>query len=183
MTLIVFIAIVAFVLWYYFAYNSLVGSRNAVEQAWSNVEVELKRRYDLIQNLVSIVKGYAVHERETLEKVTALRAKADTATDPVQAAAAQQEMAQALVRLVAVAESYPDLKADRQFLNLQQELSGTENRIAERRSAYNQCVNLYQNACESFPGNIIASVHSFPEKAFFDAPDDIVEAAPTISLQ
>ena len=180
-TLIVLLCAFLFVVWYYLTYNNLVSFRNSVEQSWSNVEVELKRRFDLIQNLVAVVKGYAAHERETLEKITSLRTKADSISNPNEATAIQNEMSQALTKLVAIAEAYPQLKADTQFLELQQELTETENRIAERRSAYNQTVNLYLNRRQAFPGNIIAQVHSFTAKAFFDAPDELVNSVPNVS--
>jgi LemA protein len=181
-TFIVLVAAAAFAGWYYLTYNSLVSYRIATEQAWSNVEVELKRRFDLIGNLVAVVKGYATHEKQTLEDITRLRGEADKAIDPVQAVQVQQQLTSTLTRLVAVAEAYPELKANEQYLGLQQELTETENRIAERRSAYNKTVNAYLNQCQIFPANVIASVHQFPEKKFFDAPDEAVAQVPNAAV-
>lgn len=181
--LVVLVLAGGFVLWYYLTYNSLVAHRNATDQSWSNVEVELKRRFDLIENLVGVVKGYAAHERGTLEKIVSLRRQADDLRNPAQAQAAQQQMSSALVNLIAIAESYPQLKADSQYLNLQSELTTTENRIAERRNAYNQSVNMYSNRLETFPSNILASAHGFTPKQFFDEPDELVTSVPKVNLQ
>ena len=172
----------AIVVWYLATFNLLVQSRNAVDQAWSNIEVELKRRFDLIQNLVETTKGYAKHEAETFRDVTALRSQPRKFADAASANAAQHQMAHTLAQVMVVAENYPQLRADQNFLRLQGELTTTENRIAERRHAYNQNVNLYQNRCQFFPANLVAGLHRFPERTFFDAPDELAVAAPKVSL-
>ena len=160
------------VLWYVLTYNSLVAARNAVDQAWSHIEVELTRRFDLIANLVEIAKGYAKHERDTFTQVAALRGKAHLFGDAAAANQVQPELTRTIGQIMVLAENYPQLRADQSFLNLQRELSETENRIAERRHAYNQSVNAYANVIKAFPSNIVAETHQFAERAFFDAPDE-----------
>lgn len=162
-------------LYYFSLYNSLVSARNATSQGWSNVEVELKRRFDLIGNLLQVVKGYAQHERTTLEAIIEKRNAQQTFSEVRDGNQGQKEMNTALGQVMVLAEAYPALKADTQFQNLQQELSNTENRIAERRSAYNQTVNLYLNLLETFPSNLVADCHSFQRKEYFDAPDEVNE--------
>ena len=164
--------------WYLFTFNALTNGRNAVDQAWSNVEVELKRRFDLIDNLVQVVKGYAAHEVSTLERTVQMRASATSAS---QAASAEPQIKQSLGQIVAIAESYPDLKANQQFLSLQSELANTENRIAERRHAYNQNVSRYRLQQQEFPASLIARAHAFAPKDFFDAPDE-VQNVPEVKL-
>jgi LemA protein len=171
----------AITLWYLLTFNLLVQSRNAVDQAWSNIEVELKRRFDLVQNLVEVAKGYAKHESDTFRNVAELRGQTGAFHDAASANAAQPELNRAVKQIFVLAENYPELRADRSFLHLQGELATTENRIAERRHAYNQNVNLYQNRCQFVPSNLVAGLHRFPEKAFFDAPDEEA-AAPTVKL-
>ena len=171
----------AILAWYLGTFNLLIQSRNSVDQAWSNIEVELKRRFDLIQNLVETTKGYAKHEADTFRDVTAMRAQPQKFADAAHANAAQQQMAATLAQVMIVAESYPKLRADQNFLLLQGELTETENRIAERRHAYNQNVNLYQNRCQFFPSNLVSALHTFPARAFFDAPDEVA-AAPKVSF-
>jgi LemA protein len=170
------------VLWYLLTFNALVQARNAVDQAWSHIEVELKRRFDLIQNLVEIAKGYARHESETFQQVTALRAQARQFSDAAAANSVQPELARTVGRIMVLAENYPQLRADQSFLNLQRELAESENRIAERRHAYNQTVNFYLNLVRSIPSNVVANLQQMPPKAFFDAPDDVVEPAPAVKL-
>ena len=168
------------VLWYASTYNALIGARNATGQSWSDVEVELKRRMDLIGNLVETTKGYAQHEREVFEKVAALRGSArfGSAAD---ANAAEGPTSQVLGRLMAVAESYPQLKADAQFQQLHTDLADTENRIAARREAYNQTVNRYANLAQSAPSNVVANLHRFEPKEFFEAPPE-ADAVPRVSF-
>jgi LemA protein len=168
--------------WYLFAFNGLVAARNAVDQSWSHIEVELKRRFDLIDNLVEVVKGYAKHESETFQAVTALRSQSQSTASAAAANAVEPEVHRSVGRLMAIAESYPQLLADKSFLNLQHELSDTENRIAERRHAYNETVNLYQNRILSFPLNLVAALHQFESRAYFDAPDEVVAQAPAVKL-
>jgi LemA protein len=170
------------VLWYLLTYNSLVNARNAVDQAWSHIEVELKRRLDLIQNLVEIAKGYSRHERETFTQVAALRTQARPFCDAAAANDAEPDLARAIGHIMALAENYPQLRADQSFLNLQNQLSDTENRIAERRHAYNQSVNVYLNRLHSVPSNIVANVQEMPPRSFFDAPDAEIERVPAVKL-
>ena len=169
-------------LWYLLTFNVLVQSRNAVDQAWSNIEVELKRRFDLIQNLVETVRGYARHESETFRGVAALRNVTRPFADASSANAAQPEMTQAVAQVMMLAESYPQLRADQGFLKLHGELVESENRIAARRHAYNRAVNLYRNRCQLVPMNLVAGLHRMPPKVFFDAPDELADAAPQVKL-
>ncbi len=179
----VIIVFAVFLLWYLLSFNALISARNATEQSWSNVEVELKRRFELIQNLVEVVKGYAQHERSTLEKVTALRQQGTTQiSDAAGATGIEQQTRSSLQQLMVLAEAYPELKADSQFRNLHTELTETENRIATRRNAYNETVNIYLNLCQSFPSSFVATLHAFSEKPFFDAPDELATAAPQVSV-
>lgn len=176
------IACGAIALWYLLTFNLLVQSRNAVDQAWSNIEVELKRRFDLIQNLVETVKGYAKHESDTFRRVTELRNQSRPFGDAAAANSNQPDLTKAIAQVMILAESYPQLRADKGFLDLQTQLSDTENRIAQRRHAYNQTVNLYQNRCQFVPSNVVAGLHRFPERAFFDAPDELAAAPPRVKL-
>jgi LemA protein len=168
--------------WYLLTFNSLVGARNAVDQAWSHIEVELKRRLDLVQNLVEIAKGYARHERETFTQVAAIRGRQRPFGDASAANSVEPELAQTIGRIMVLAENYPQLRADQSYLSLQKELSGTEDRIAERRHAYNQTVNVYRNLLESIPSNIVANVQNMPPRSYFDVPDAVVEHPPTVNL-
>ncbi len=169
------------ILWYLLTFNALVKARNAVDQAWSHIEVELKRRFDLIQNLVEVAKGYAKHESDTFKAVAALRTQARPFGDAAAANTAQPELARTIGQIMILAENYPQLRADQSFLNLQKELAETENRIAERRHAYNQTVNIYSNLVQSIPSNVVADIQNMPAKAFFDA-DPSVEQAPSVKL-
>ena len=152
-------------------YNRLVRLRNRVEAAWAQIDVQLRRRHDLIPNLVETVKGYAAHERETLESVTRARQQAVAAQGQGVETQAQAEnfLTQALRQLFAVAEAYPDLKANENFLALQEELTGTESRIAFARQFYNEQVLAYDNALETFPSNVIAGSFSFKPEVYFEA--------------
>ena len=145
-------------------YNRLVSFRNRVENAWAQVDVQLKRRYDLIPNLVETVKGYAAHERETFEAVTAARTRA------------QGILGQALGRLFAVAEAYPELQADENFRQLQEELAQTENRIAISRQVYNDTVLTYNTAIQTVPGVFFAGPFGFTKREFFEVEDEAREA-------
>lgn len=167
-TWIVIGVIVLLVIFAIAAYNRLVRLRNRVEAAWSQIDVQLKRRYDLIPNLVETVKGYAAHERETLEAVITARqqtAQADTVEDRAQA---ENMLTGALRQLFAVSEAYPDLKANQNFLSLQEELTGTESRIAFSRQFYNEQVLTYDNALETFPSNIFAGAFNFKPEPYFE---------------
>ena len=159
---------VLIVLFLVVGYNRLVRLRNQVEAAWSQIDVQLRRRYDLIPNLVETVKGYAAHERETLEAVTQARQQAMGAEGTENQAQAENMLTQTLLSLFAVAEAYPDLKANQNFLALQEELTGTEGRIAFSRQFYNERVVVYDNALEQFPSNLIAGMFNFEEEAYFE---------------
>lgn len=157
-------------------YNSLVRDRNRVDNAWSQVDVQLKRRYDLIPNLVETVKGYASHERETFEQVTRARQGAETAQTPGEQAQAENFLTQALRQLFAVAEAYPELRASENFQSLQQDLADTENKIAVSRQIYNDTVLTYNNRVQQIPTNIVASLTGFRVREFFEAGEEAEEA-------
>jgi LemA protein len=165
-------------------YNGLVGARNQVKNAWAQIDVQLKRRYDLIPNLMETVKGYMKHERETLEAVTNARTTAmQVGSGGVAAAAkAEGELSQALGRLFAVAESYPDLKASQNFLALQEELTSTENKISFSRQFYNDQVLQYNNKIQMFPSNIVASMGGFKAGEFFEVTAPAEREAPRVSF-
>ena len=151
------------------SYNRFVSQRNLVRDAWANIDTELRRRYDLIPNLVETVKGYASHEREVFENVTKARAMATAATgSPAEQAAAEGPFVAALRQLFAVAENYPDLKANQNFLALQAELSNTEDRLQTARRFYNNNVRDYNRRVQSFPSNVIARSFGFTEEQFFE---------------
>jgi LemA protein len=158
----------AIVLFGIFTYNRLVRARVRTENAWSQIDVQLRRRYDLIPNLVQTVKGYAAHERELFEEVTRARAHAAEATGVRDQADAENQVTRSLGRLLAVAESYPDLKANQSFLALQEELSGTESKIAFARQFYNDQVANLNTLIQSFPSNIVASLGRFATREFFE---------------
>jgi LemA protein len=152
-------------------YNNLVQSRVACDTAWSNIDVQLKRRHDLIPNLVETVKGYAAHEKGTLEDVTRYRAQAMQATTPDGKAAAENQLSGALSKLVAVAENYPDLKASQQFTQLQSALSQTEDSIQISRSGYNTAVQTLNTNIQSFPASLLAGMFDFQQRQFFATTD------------
>ncbi|MGY6502336.1 MAG: LemA family protein [Acidimicrobiales bacterium] len=163
------VVLVAFVIG---LYNSLVSLRNRIENAWAQIDVQLKRRYDLIPNLVETVKGYASHESETLEKVIQARNMAVSATGVEGQAQAENMLSGALKSLFAVSEAYPDLKANQGFLQLQEELTGTEGRIAYARQFYNDSVYKYNTKIQSFPAVIIAGMFRFTEREYFETDDE-----------
>ncbi len=176
------IAVVA--LYFVLTYNKFVRLVNQTKEAWADIDVQLKRRYDLIPNLVETVKGYASHERETFDAVTEARAKATqvhvdpTGITPEQIAAmagAESALGASLGKLLAVAEAYPDLKANQNFAQLQSELSDTENKIQAARRFYNGNVRDLKIALQSFPSNLIGNMFNFKEEAFFELPEDSVE--------
>jgi LemA protein len=183
----IFLGVVAVVVaWGILMYNRFVALINRTKEAWSDIDVQLKRRYDLIPNLVETVKGYAAHERETFDAVTQARAKATQMTiDPsnvtpaqIQAfESAQVGLEQALGRLLAVAENYPTLKADANFLELQRELTDTENKIQAARRFYNGNVRDLNIALEQFPGNIVGGMFKFEKREFFELDADEKEIA------
>jgi LemA protein len=157
-------------LWGVGIYNGLVGLRQAVKNAWAQIDVQLKRRHDLIPNLVNTVKGYAKHESETLERVIAARARATSATTPADQIKAEGELSSSISRLLAVSEAYPDLKANTNFTALQGELTGTEDRIAFSRQTYNDAVTKLNTGIQTFPAVLIAGMLGFKEEPFFETP-------------
>lgn len=157
-------------------YNGLVGARNRVDNAWSQVDVQLKRRYDLIPNLVETVKGYAAHEQQTFERVIAARNAAQAATTPAEQAEAENILTGALRQLFALAEAYPELRASENFQRLQTELAETEDKIAVSRQIYNDTVLTYNNKVQQVPTNIVASMFGFDAREFFEAGDEAQEA-------
>jgi LemA protein len=177
--LLVLVALVAVTL--VVLYNRFVRLRNRVDNAWAQIEVQLKRRWDLIPNLVETVKGYAAHERGTFEAVTEARAAAQRAQGPAETAAAEGILGQALGRLFAVAEAYPELQADENFRQLQSELAETENRIAVSRQVYNDTVLTYNNAVQTFPGVMLAGPFGFAKREFFET-DETQREAPRVDF-
>src|SRR5207344_1718720 len=155
-------------LFFWLGYNGLVKRRNQVDNAWSQIDVQLKRRYDLIPNLVETVKGYAAHERGTFEAVTQARANAINAQTPADQAQAENVLSGALKSLFAVAEAYPDLKANQNFLNLQEELTASEDRVAYARQFYNDSVQKFDTRIQTFPTNLIAGMFNFQEREYFE---------------
>jgi LemA protein len=152
-------------------YNGMVRSRNKVDEAWSGIDVQLKRRHDLIPNLVESVKGYAAHERDTFQAVTDARTRAMSASGPAAAGAAEGMLSQALGRLFAVAEAYPQLRATENFQQLQNELTNTEDQIAASRRIYNGNVQSYNSSIQVFPNSIIAGMGGFTRREFFEIED------------
>jgi len=172
MTTIILIALVVVVLLYVIVtYNGLVRLRNRIQNAWAQIDVQLRRRYDLIPNLVETVKGYAAHEKGTFQAVTEARANAINAQGPAAQAQAENMISGALKSLFAVSEAYPDLKANQNFLSLQEELSGTEGRIAYARQYYNDAVLRLNTKIQSFPSNLLAGMFGFKEHEYFEADD------------
>ena len=164
-------------------YNGLVQKRNRVDNAWAQIDVQLKRRRDLIPNLIETVKGYAAHERGTFEAVTQARAAAAGAQGPAQTAAAEGFLSQALGKLFAVAEAYPDLKANTNFLDLQAQLKDTEDKIAISRQVYNDTVLTYNNSIQVFPALMIAGTFGFTRREFYEIDDAADREVPTVSFQ
>ena len=172
---------VVLVIWLIAIYNRLVRTRNRVDNAWAQIDVQLKRRHDLIPNLVETVKGYASHERETFEAVTAARTRAQAAQGPAEQGAAEGILGQALGRLFALAEAYPELQADENFRQLQEELAQTENRIAVSRQVYNDTVLTYNTAIQTVPGVFFAGPFGFTKRDFFEA-EDATREAPRVAF-
>jgi LemA protein len=171
--IIIIVAIVVIaVLIFVFQYNGLVRLRNRIDNAWSQIDVQLQRRHDLIPNLVETVKGYAAHERETLEKVVQARNQAVAAQGPAAQGQAENVLTGALRQLFAVAEAYPDLKANQNFLNLQEELTSSEDRVAYARQFYNDTVLKYNNKIQTIPSNVIAGMFNFQEREYFEGEEE-----------
>ena len=183
----IIVLVVAFIvvgaLYSFFAgnYNKFVKMDVAIKAAWSQVENQLQRRYDLIPNLVETVKGYAKQEKDVLVEVTNARAKVGGAGNIPDKIAANNQLTGALSRLMVVVEKYPDLKSNQNFLKLQDELAGTENRIAVERMRYNETVQVYNEAIKSFPANLLAGMYGFKEAAFFKV-DEVAKAAPKVKF-
>ncbi|MBP7051148.1 MAG: LemA family protein [Phycisphaerae bacterium] len=157
-------------------YNTLVALRNHIRDAWANVDTELKRRYDLIPNLVATVKGYAAHEKEVFDRVTQLRVQCMASQGrPEEQAVDENQLVAALQKMLAVVENYPQLKADQHFLKLQQELTNTEDRIQAARRFFNGNVRDYRNKCEMFPSSMIAGMFGFESQDYFNVPPSVRE--------
>ena len=170
------------VIWVIAIYNGMVKMRNNVDKEWRNIDVQLERRYALIPNLLETVKGYAKHERETLELVTAHRSKAMDAKTVAEKAEANNQLSSALSGLRVQMEAYPDLKANTNFLNLQEELSSTENKISFSRQLYNQVVTSYNNKIQIFPNNLLAGMFSFTSRELFEVSTQEVRQVPKVSF-
>ena len=181
---IVFAIVVAMVLWVALNYNSLVRIRQHVRESWSDIDTELKRRYDLVPNLVETVKGYAAHEQELFQRVTEARAQAAASTgSPGRQSADEKPLVDGMRRLFAVAESYPELKASENFLALQQELASTEDRIQRSRRYFNANVRELNTRVEMFPSNIVAGIFGFEREEFFEVESSVIREVVDISFQ
>ena len=182
MTLIVLIiALVLFGLAFVLMYNRLVRLRNRCENAWSQVDVQLRRRYDLIPNLVETVKGYAAHEKSTFEEVTQARTAAQQAQGPAEKGAAENALTASIGKLFAVAEQYPQLRATENFQQLQAQLGETENKIAVARQVYNDTVQTYETARETLPSSLVAGMFGFSERQYFEI-EEAARAAPQVQF-
>lgn len=175
---IILIIVAVLVLWFVVTYNGLVRLVNRTKEAWADIEVQLKRRYDLIPNLVNTVKGYATHESSAFEKVTNARAAAMSAKTPAEHSKTEAMLGGAITGIFGIAEAYPELKANTNFLELQRELSDTENKIQAARRFYNGNVRDLNIKLETFPNNFIVGMFKFQKMEFFDIPDDGVESKP-----
>jgi LemA protein len=180
--IIVLALIAAVVLFVVSIYNSLIKLRNQVKNAWSQIDVQLKRRHDLIPNLIETVKGYMTHERDTLENITKARSQAVQAEGVGDKAKAEGELTSALGKFNLVVENYPDLKANQNFLSLQEELTSTENKISFSRQSYNDQVLFYNNKIQMFPSNIIAGMFKFNEEEFFEIEDEKEREVPKVGF-
>ena len=180
--IIVVALIVIAVIYTIVTFNSLIRLQQRADEGFSDIDVQLKRRHDLIPNLVETVKGYAAHERQTLENVTAARNAAVAATGPGAQAQAENQLTGALRQLFAVAENYPDLKASQNFLELQNELTDTEDKIQAARRFYNMTVRDLNIKVQSFPSSVIANARSITERDFFEIEDPTDRAVPTVSF-
>ena len=170
------------VLWFVSVYNGLVRLRNQVDNAWAQIDVQLKRRHDLIPNLINTVKGYMSHERDTLEAIVKARTAAMAATGPAQAGPAEAQLTGALRGLMVNVERYPDLKASANFLALQEELASTENKISFARQAYNDSVTVYNTRIQTIPANFIAGPAGFRPRDLFELKDEAERAVPEVKF-
>ena len=180
--IIILAAIVVLTLFVIGIYNALVRLRNQVDNAWSQIDVQLKRRHDLIPNLVETAKGYMKHERQTFEEITKARAQAMGAKGVADAAKAEGALGEALSKFMLVVENYPDLKANQNFLALQEELTGTENKISFSRQSYNDQVLFFNNKIQMFPSNIVAGMFSFTKRDFFEVESAADREVPKVSF-
>ena len=174
-------AVAVVVIFFYATYNGFVNKEEGLKGAWADVETQYQRRADLIPNLVSTVKGYAAHETQTLNDVTEARARATSINLSADVQQAQAQVRSALGRLIAVSESYPDLKANQNFLELQAQLEGTENRIAVARKDFNEKARVYNVAVRRFPANLVAGMFGFEQKPYFESSEGS-EAAPQVTF-
>jgi LemA protein len=180
---IVFIAIIAIIILFFISvYNSLIRLRNQVKNAWAQIDVQLKRRHDLIPNLIETVKGYMTHERQIMENITKYRSQAMNAQTVGEKAQAESLLSGALGQLRVQVENYPDLKANQNFLALQEELTATENKISFARQNYNDQVLMYNNKIQMFPSNIVAGMFNFKEEEFFELKDQAEKEVPKVSF-
>ena len=175
---IVLAIIVAFALFLIYKYNGFISLKNRAQEAWADIDVQLKRRYDLIPNLVNTVKGYATHEAGTFEKITEARSKAMQAGTLAEKGEAENVLTGTLKSLFAISEAYPDLKANTNFMELQRELSDTENKIMASRRFYNGNVRDFNTGVQTFPGNLIAGMFKFTSLEFFELEQDSAEKNP-----
>ncbi len=180
--IIVLVLIVIGILYFVGNYNSLVGLRNQVKNAWAQIDVQLKRRHDLIPNLIETVKGYMNHERATLENITNARSQAVSAQGVPEKAKAEARLTEAMGKFNLVVENYPDLKANQNFLALQEELTSTENKISFSRQSYNDQVLFYNNKIQMFPSNIVAGMFNFKMEDFFEVEDKSEKEVPKVSF-
>ena len=176
------VIVVALVIGVVVLYNRLVKHRNKVQEGWAQIDTQLQRRNDLIPNLVETVKGYASHERSVFEEVTQARAAVQQSSGAAETAASSDALSGALGRLFAVSENYPDLQASSNFLQLQEELTATENRVSFARQYYNDTVRAFNTKVETIPYNIVAGFGSFDKAEYFEVQDEAVRAVPKISF-
>ena len=164
-------------------YNALVRLRNQVDNAWSQIDVQLKRRHDLIPNLVETAKGYMEHERGTFEAITEARSQAMKASGPAEASKAEGALTEALSKFMLVVENYPDLKANQNFLSLQETLTSTENKIAFARQGYNDQVLFFNNKIQMFPSNVVANLFNFTKRDFFEIENEAEREVPKVDFK
>jgi LemA protein len=179
---VVLIAVVLVVLFFVAIFNSLVRLRNQVDNAWSQIDVQLKRRHDLIPNLVETAKGYMRHERETFESITEARSKAMGAKNVSETSQAESSLTDALSKFMLVVENYPDLKANQNFLSLQETLTSTENKISFARQNYNDQVMFFNNKIQMFPSNIVAGMFNYGKRDFFEVESATEREAPEVKF-
>lgn len=180
---IIFIVLIVFVILFFVSiYNALIRLRNQVKNAWAQIDVQLKRRHDLIPNLIETVKGYMTHERQIMENITKYRSQAMNAQTVGEKAQAESLLSGALGQLRVQVENYPDLKANQNFLALQEELTATENKISFARQNYNDQVMMFNNKIQMFPSNIVAGMFNFKEEEFFELKDQAEKEVPKVSF-